>query len=237
MPPGIGKLNRRTKGGPHCRRGREPAKKRPCGKSGRLPPGIASIVAEDDQRFGIAGGGGGFDQSAPLGFVLLHAGSGQVADAELADGVELSDRRRRLEPEHRTGGIRLHADSLQVAAAERILAVGIPGPRRNAVELRGPHRLRVASDAELGAAAELHGRRQITGVERLAVKRQRFGNRLRHLIAVQIVIAQPHLRPCAAGLRRLPDKPEGADAQAKRRRRRRGGSRKPAGESQPQKSE
>ena len=34
-----------------------------------------------------------------------------------------------------------------------------------------------------------------------------------------------------------PDKPEGADAQAKRRRRRRGGSRKPAGESQPQKSE
>ena len=34
-----------------------------------------------------------------------------------------------------------------------------------------------------------------------------------------------------------PDKPEVADAQAKRRRRRRGGSRKPAGESQPQKSE
>ena len=60
MPPGIGKLNRRTKGGPHCRRGREPAKKRPCGKSGRLPPGIASIVAENDQRFGIAGSGGGF---------------------------------------------------------------------------------------------------------------------------------------------------------------------------------
>ena len=47
--------------------------------------------------------------------------------------------------------------------------------------------------------------------------------------------AQP--RKPAAQQQPRPDKPEVADAQAKRRRRRRGGSRKPAGESQPQKSE
>ena len=47
--------------------------------------------------------------------------------------------------------------------------------------------------------------------------------------------AQP--RKPAAQQQPRPDKPEGADAQAKRRRRRRGGSRKPAGESQPQKTE
>ena len=48
--------------------------------------------------------------------------------------------------------------------------------------------------------------------------------------------AQPR-KPVAQQQPPRPDKPEGADAQAKRRRRRRGGSRKPAGESQPQKSE
>jgi len=48
---------------------------------------------------------------------------------------------------------------------------------------------------------------------------------------------KPDAQPRKPAAQHRPDKPEGADAQAKHRRRRRGGSRKPAGESQPQKSE